>query len=50
MGPMIEQFPISWNFEKDISVAEFLDGLAEKALNIAEVWDLFIKAVSKMNV
>ena len=30
VGVMIEQFPISWNFEKDITVAEFLDGLAEK--------------------
>ncbi len=30
MGIMIEQFPISWNFEKDITVKEFLDGLEEK--------------------
>ena len=30
MGAMLEQFPISWDFEKDITVAEFLDGLAEK--------------------
>ena len=30
VGVMIEQFPISWNFEKDLTVAEFLDGLAEK--------------------
>lgn len=30
IGIMIEQFPINWNFEKDITVAEFFDGIAEK--------------------
>lgn len=30
MGIMLEQFPISWDFEKDISVSNFLDGLEEK--------------------
>ena len=30
MGIMLDQFPISWDFSKDISVAEFFDGLAKK--------------------
>ena len=30
IGIMIEQYPISWNFEEDITVAKFLDGLEEK--------------------
>ncbi|MBR6013310.1 MAG: hypothetical protein IK062_05965 [Selenomonadaceae bacterium] len=30
MGLMIEQYPISWNFEQDITVGEFLEKLAEK--------------------
>ena len=34
MGPMLEQFPISWDFEKDLTAAEFLNGLEEK-INIS---------------
>ena len=34
MGNMIEQFPIAWNFENDLTVAEFFNGLAEK-INIS---------------
>lgn len=30
MGPMLEQFPISWDFEKDLTAAEFFSGLEEK--------------------
>ena len=30
MGLMLDQFPISWDFSKDISVAEFLTGLEAK--------------------
>lgn len=30
IGVMIEQFPINWDFSKDITVAEFLDEIAEK--------------------
>ncbi len=30
MGLMIEQFPISWDFAQDLSVGEFLGGLAAK--------------------
>lgn len=30
MGIMIEEFPISWNFEADITVGDFLSGLEEK--------------------
>ena len=30
MGIMIEEFPVSWNFEKDLSAGEFLDGLETK--------------------
>ena len=30
MGNMIEQFPISWDFEKDLTAKEFFDGLEEK--------------------
>ena len=30
MGNMIEQFPISWDFEKDLTAAEFFSGLEEK--------------------
>lgn len=30
MGITIEQFPISWNFEDDITVENFLDGLERK--------------------
>lgn len=30
MGIMLEQFPISWDFTKNITVGEFLDGLEQK--------------------
>ncbi|MBO4400421.1 MAG: hypothetical protein J5809_01080 [Selenomonadaceae bacterium] len=30
MGLMLEQFPISWDFEKDLSVEDFLSGLEAK--------------------
>ena len=30
MGIMLEQYPIAWNFEVDITVGEFLDKLEEK--------------------
>ena len=30
MGIMIDQYPISWDFEKDLSVKKFLNGLEEK--------------------
>jgi len=30
MGIMLEQYPISWNFEENISVSKFLDGVEEK--------------------
>ncbi len=30
MGLMLEQFPIRWDFDRDISAAEFLQGLGEK--------------------
>ena len=30
MGIMIEQYPISWNFEEDITVSKYLDGVEEK--------------------
>ena len=30
MGIMIEQYPISWDFENDLSVENFLNGLEEK--------------------
>ena len=30
MGIMMEQYPISWNFENDLSVENFLNGLEEK--------------------
>ncbi len=30
MGNMIEQFPVAWNFEKDLTVAEFFKGLEKK--------------------
>lgn len=33
MGIMIEEFPINWNFEEDITVEKFLDGLEEKMLS-----------------
>ena len=30
LGIMLEQFPISWNFENNITVGKFLDGLEER--------------------
>ena len=30
LGIMLEQYPINWNFEEDITVAKFLDGVEEK--------------------
>ena len=33
MGIMLEQFPVSWNFENDITVEEFLEGLEDEINN-----------------